>query len=456
VKRSVHAALLGALVACSAPNGGDDAGEPVSEEGQALNGTLTTNGNLTRARFNQPDESLRESDTQEYYRTASIASDGRSGSGTIRTAIPTLARFISYYQLGGRDEVRAHYYNRGDLGLGREMHCVDKLRQQVKEFVACYVKNFAAGDRDGEFTFGGSPDVAFANMASGAPFATVGMVFRPRASGPNRVLFVVYDADGNLANVAPLDRHGQNFQNAFVANGRTNPDPSLFGVPGRNFNNHIPTNCLSCHSGRYDSAARAVTGGVFLPFDLDQFEFENAPGRTRADQLDAFRLLNEMVRRVAALSQSPAGDSVAAQLDLWYQNQVSTNVRAEVFENAFDSSAVPEGWAAEPHLYRSVIRRVCRNCHVAVSATFDFASEARFLGPNGTNAMTYANLLCRYEMPHALQTVREFWQSPAPSELEGYFRRVGQTAAADALHRCGPGDVATLDPHLIAASLPPP
>jgi hypothetical protein len=58
-------------------------------------------------------------------------------------------------------------------------------------------------------------------------------------------------------------------------------------------------------------------------------------------------------------------------------------------------------------------------------------------------------------MPHALQTLRQFWRSSAPTVLESYFRSVGQAAAGDVLHGCGPGDVANLDPHWIAASVAP-
>jgi hypothetical protein len=58
-------------------------------------------------------------------------------------------------------------------------------------------------------------------------------------------------------------------------------------------------------------------------------------------------------------------------------------------------------------------------------------------------------------MPHALQTTREFWLSPAPDAFESYLRSIGQAMYADILGACGPGNVVTLDPHLIAASAAP-
>jgi hypothetical protein len=55
-------------------------------------------------------------------------------------------------------------------------------------------------------------------------------------------------------------------------------------------------------------------------------------------------------------------------------------------------------------------------------------------------------------MPDSLQTLRLFWQSSKPSQLESYLRGRGLTTQANQLHACGPGNVATLDPPGIVAS----
>jgi len=188
----------------------------------------------------------------------------------------------------------------------------------------------------------------------------------------------------------------------------------------------------------------------FLPFDLDQFEYQDVPGRRRSEQLFAFRKQNEMVRKVGALYFSTAGTNVANQIDGWYHNTVKTDPSHLVLQNQFDSQFVPSGWSqttADTNVYRSVVRRSCRNCHITNSLPFSNASD--FAGAAGIAAAD----LCNYQMPHALQTVREFWLSSAPSDLESYYRAVGQTAAADRLHACGPGNVVTLDPPQISASL---
>jgi hypothetical protein len=58
-------------------------------------------------------------------------------------------------------------------------------------------------------------------------------------------------------------------------------------------------------------------------------------------------------------------------------------------------------------------------------------------------------------MPHAQQTLREFWQSPARAALEAYWPdpTVGKVQAANKLAACSPGDRVTLDPPLIGSTL---
>jgi hypothetical protein len=59
--------------------------------------------------------------------------------------------------------------------------------------------------------------------------------------------------------------------------------------------------------------------------------------------------------------------------------------------------------------------------------------------------------LCQAKMPHSLQSLREFWQSSAPIDLENYLRASGKVNEANALHGCGPGNLVTLDPPSISS-----
>jgi hypothetical protein len=454
--------LLPALTACSLVLGCSglktDENEPLGTTEEALNGTLASRGNLTRKSFLQPDEAQRQADTNAYYASVHIGANGSSGQ-SISAGIPTLAQFKSVYGFAANDP-SAVYYNRGDLGLGREMHCADRSTVSGNGQIACYVVNYAGGYDNTEFAFGLSANIAFDNMAKQPPnvFATVAMVFRNLAPAKDKVFFVVYDGNGNLQPFAALDRHGFNYALAF----KQGPPGPEFGTPGENFNNHVPTNCAACHSGRYDTSLHAHTGALFLPFDLDQFEYQNAAGKTRNDQLTSFQHLNEMARKVAALTGTAGGTSIKKQLDGVYHNTPTLPDVNEVFEtNNYDSSFVPsitdaQGGGTWNHdgvtaaAYTKVVRRSCRACHVSDDA-FSFDTESQFR----SLALTAASDICNFQMPHSLQTLREFWQSTAPAALESYYRSVGQSVAADRLHGCGPGTVSTLDPHLIGSAASP-
>lgn len=324
------------------------------------------------------------------------------------------------------------------------MHCNDGLTSTGGQ-VACYVKNYAGGDDASEFTFGLSANIAFKNMDLNRPFATVAMVYRRDVSGPNNVFFIVYGANESLQTFAALDRTGQLSANAFAAHA------SDAAIDGTNYNNHIPSNCVNCHGGggSYDAATHSVTGGLFLPFDLDQFDYQPSTGKRRADQLTTFKHLNEMTWKVAALSGSDGTGSLRAQLNGWYSNtNVAAVVTDEVFENDFNSNYVPSGWASPEgtKLYQGVVRGTCRSCHVA-DQKISFDTEAQF--------KTLANLavadICNFAMPHALQSTRLFWQSSQPLQLANYLKASGKSAEATTLNGCGPRNVATLDPPLIAA-----
>jgi hypothetical protein len=426
--------LLLLSVGCSSYS--DD--ESLSESNQELNGVVSAEGFLKRKSVASTNEQTRRQNTTDYYATVKTAANG-GGTVTISSTggIPTLSAFRTTYAFGSGETVTS-YYNRGDLGLGREMHCANSAPSSQ---VACYVTNFAAGGDGSEFTFGLSRDIAFDNRDAGNIVATVAMVYRP-AAATNKIIFAVYGANGALVDNAPLDRHGLNFSNGFAANGNSNPDPVVFGTPGLEVNNHIPSNCLNCHGGSYDESAKTVSGALFLPFDLDQFEYRNAVGETRDEQLNKFRTQNQLVRKVAK-GVAGATAPIVKQIDGWYGNTGGS----DTLSGAFDSNYVPIGWQSPTSAiaaYRDVIRPACRGCHLASPIAFEDAISF----PNVTAAADLAS----HAMPHALQTQRDFWLSGRPVALEAYFASIGETTAANTLHNAGPGNIVTLDPYLIVAA----
>src|SRR5690606_8537766 len=87
-------------------------------------------------------------ETMSYYANAKTGADGVSG-GSVLDTFKTLQDFRNRY-FPGKTERIAKYYNRGDLGIGREMHCVFASGGES----ACYVFNFAPKDANGKLVFG--------------------------------------------------------------------------------------------------------------------------------------------------------------------------------------------------------------------------------------------------------------------------------------------------------------
>lgn len=477
IRYSVAAGLL--ALACS--HGPSGSGEATASSAQDLeisgskNLTLMQDPNISSV----SNEQTRQDDTKFYYTARGVNSGlgPNTPGGSVSTALPNLNTFQRHFGMSttgtpAAGEATAVYYNRGDLGIGREMHCIDQY--DALNAIACYVTNFAAGDDGTEFTFGQNADVAFRNADNHHSFATVAMVFQPTVT-PHMV-FLVYNAAGTaLLNAATLDRVGLNYQNEFVK-GQT--VPAKFGTPGVDFNNHIPSNCITCHGGERYKTGTFESGGQFLPFDLDNFDFDAT--HTRLGQESAFRALNQIARKVAVLNikldSTPAdvNHSIRNQIDGWYNNPSHGDVLPSCTpgQACFNSNYIPPGWlpplassTEAVDLYQKVIRPNCRNCHIANNRhpILAFDDEGAFSfwfnGVHNTSLSPLDNmraggsavaaLVTGYQMPHALQSTRQFWLSPAPTVLEAYYAHFADTNAVNTLHGATGGNLVTMDPQLI-------
>ncbi|MEO8702681.1 MAG: hypothetical protein ABI867_21735 [Kofleriaceae bacterium] len=303
---------------------------------------------------------------------------------TVTDAPATLTDFMTRFGFPG-DETNALYYNAGDLGIAREMHC--RSIEIPVGGLACYVRNFGI--------FGGARDEALGlALAAGPPLATVAMVYRPPIDADNSVTFVVYGPDGARVNEAQLDTRGDN--------------------------KSIPHNCLNCHGGRstYDVTSHTSKNARFLAFDPIAFEFAERPDLTLASQEEKFRRLDRLIGLAAP----------------------TTAVR-EVIEGMFpldnspyDPEFVPVGWNAKPRdarVYREVVAPYCRSCHSAFeSATLD---PATFATADGFKAK--ANVIVQKVcgagptgMPTAEATSKLFFASPARALLLQWLERPGACA----------------------------
>jgi hypothetical protein len=293
----------------------------------------------------------------------------------------TLDAFMTRYGFPG-DETSATYYNAGDLGIGREMHC--RATETPAGGLACYVRNFG--------TFGGNREEAIGLLiAGGVPLATVAMVYTPPITAPNAVTFMVYGPTGELVNEAQLDTVGNNTS--------------------------IPQNCINCHGGRsrYDTATNAVIGARFLPFDPAAFDYSARSDLTLLAQEQQLRQLDRLVEQAAP-------------------TEGVREVIAGMFpaSGPYDPAFVPEGWratASDARVYREVVAPYCRGCHVTFEDDLVFSTAAGLRN----RASSLNTLLCGtgpLGMPAAEQTTRAFFSSPARAVLLQWLGLPGACAPA--------------------------
>lgn len=321
---------------------------------------------------------------------------------TATAAAASLTAFKTEYGFGapGSDEVTATYYNKGDLGVGREMRC--KSFQKVgmaSAGRACFVSNYS--DIAGSANFGGNAATALSRAVQGAQsgvhagaFATVAMAYYPPITDPNSVRFVVYDKLDQLAYEAQLDSKG--------------------------YNKGIPQNCVVCHGAAgYDTGEEKVFGARFLPFDLDSFDYSTVAGFSRAAQEEKFRKLNRHIYN--------AGASQATKdlINGWYLPSTVNTVGAVA-----NTDFVPGTFSetdGQKRVYKEVVAPYCRTCHISQSGAFSFVDGDSFLNFAGS----IENRVCSnggaadaaqfHVMPNAEVTAKAFWASPARAYLVEYL-----------------------------------
>lgn len=268
----------------------------------------------------------------------------------------------------GAGDVRAIYYNAGDLNIGRDMNC-----KQSGGSTACYVSNY--GPQPGTAGF---PDAnkalndatAHADGTSGDPlFTTVAMESQPG----QEATFYVFQPNGQIATAAALDSEGPK---------------------------SVPQICLNCHGGTYDSTNNTVTGGSFLPFDVFSFQYSQKANWTQSDQQEAFRKLNAIVRATNPNSGN-ANDPIVQLIDGMYSQGVNTPTRAPI------DTYVPPGWNAQRGAYLNFVTPYCRGCHIANNnPTLDFTKHSDFRNL----ATQIINDVCRaHNMPHAEVPFQKMW-----------------------------------------------
>lgn len=280
-------------------------------------------------------------------------------------------------------ETVATYYNRGDLGFGRDMHC------RVTSYGrACYVTNYGTVE-DGldDLADGSALNDALAHVNPGA---TVAMEWHQnRGANANPVRFFVY-----APSTYRCYGDGSCGEDGGVLLDQIKLDG---GAPQA-----VPGVCLGCHGGTFEpgnsSSPARVVGAQFLPFDVESFAYHDDLPRESQEQ--AFRDLNMLVRDTV-----PAGSSTRALIDGWYGSS-----------STFNGNFVPMSWQSSSgsvDLYRTVYRPYCQMCHTAQS--YAPKTFADFLAQK--NTIAFETSASSVLMPHSQVTFASFWRGSAREHL---------------------------------------
>ncbi len=278
----------------------------------------------------------RKSACQYYLALKAVA--GCDASGNPIGPKLTFSQWLARNSIGGPKgpaqpgEIQASFRNVADLDLVRNHHA----RKVNASRISYYVCNHAKAT-------GAVPDV---NLV-----ACVAMEYSIIPGANNNkpfVQFYTFGPTGELYLSVNLDGRGEKF---------------------------IPGNCVVCHGGdgyfhhfpeSGVTARDANIGAYMLPFDLDNYEYDTAPNRTRAAQEAAVRRLNLLIKET---SPTP----VARQLiDGWYPggtgNQRSNYVPPgwdETLDKTLPAKSRSDAFNASD-LYLKVVKHSCRLCHVAM------------------------------------------------------------------------------------------
>lgn len=335
----------------------------------------------------------------------------------------TLGEFKTKFGFDGVNETHAIYYNVGDLGIARDMHC----RKTATNVTACYVTNY------GRATAGVNPPPIFGTLDpqtainqaingfngnqsfSNTPVATVAMVQDP-GNAANKVQFMVFNKDGDLDNYAALDNPG-----LFAIN-----DAEHFTPQSTTANINVPDNCLTCH-GAGATYTRSETDGVpaianafFLPFDKQSFIFSTQNSTySEANTMVKLKSLNTLVWNTVS-STSAIGTLLKGMYPL---SGVPTGPQDP--GTSFDTTYVPAGWnnnKAQREVYNEVVKPYCRTCHVTAHSYYDWDTftEMSQSGPS--------NDVCggiNLPMPQAEQVQNRMWNSAARAHFVAGFQLSG-------------------------------
>jgi len=344
------------------------------------------------------------------------------------------------------DEIRATYFNNGDLQLGRDMHCRSH-RNQVGHLIAlqtttyaCYVSNFSSSGRAG---------------ASAVPAASVDLAVVKSNPPPVPLATVVMEVTLEpqfvpTATAGPLGKHAfkttlKSGDVRFFAYDGPSGNPITAALLDSEGQKALPGLCLASHGGGYQSSQNGtprVISSNFLPFDTAAFLFGTASNLSAFSQREVFRQLNQFVE-----STQPARPTIVDLIDGWYRycggvrqlgcyedqdfnpfvpgeacSPGSTTCLATCPDSTVAhkenytcgwSTAQPAAAGASPPFnmrafYLQVVAKECRTCHIALADRFNVQNFAEWSSSGGT---IEADVFGSNKMPFGEVSFVDFWSN---------------------------------------------
>jgi hypothetical protein len=272
------------------------------------------------------------------------------------------------------------YYNRNELGLGRELGChefadgVDGSGNPLTG-MACFVTNYGVAFNDRHNSLQATID-------GENPKNTVCITYRPSMEETYQVQFYVYGPTGARQEWAQLDTYG------------ARPVP------------HI---CMNCHGGNYDEEKHLAKNARFLPMDPNVLIFDESPNAsvraTRAGQEESMRKVN------LYSMMSPLTGAQVEYFNALYDNKLSVPGQKSL------TAYIPPGWKTSPEasdFFAKVVHPHCGTCHLADQFNKD-GQEQKFYKAYGSIETFLAedmlDEVCgSLAMPNAQPTQRSFWR----------------------------------------------
>ncbi len=273
------------------------------------------------------------------------------------------------------------YYNRNELGLGRELACSKfadghDAQGNVLEGSACYVANYGPGFRQEQVSL-------LAAMDGQTPRNTVCISYRPSLDPNYQVQFYVYNSSGKRQDWARLDTLGPR------------PHPQV---------------CMTCHGGGYDSQKHLARNAHFLPLDPNVVLFVKGngipDGVTRAGQEERIRQINLLA------TGTPLTAVQSTMLAGLYGNSLP------VAGTTATGDTTPAAWntrSEDADFHQNVLRPYCLTCHLAGQRGLgdaDVPAYQMFATPSAFDAVALESYICgSFSMPNAQPTSLGFWDT---------------------------------------------